>query len=140
MVTCAALRQVRDGARVAVPGIVLVRQKPGSAKGVMFITIEDETGVANLILWPDRFEAQRRLVLSAGMIACHGRVQREGEVIHVVTERLEDLTGLLRSVGDRDGAFPLPHGRGDEVAHPSAPDQRQNRPDAAIRVPTRDFR
>ena len=152
MVTCAALRQARDGARVAVPGIVLVRQKPGSAKGVMFITIEDETGVANLILWPDRFEAQRRLVLSAGMIACHGRVQREGEVIHVVTERLEDLTGLLRSVGDRDGAFPLPHGRGDEVAHPSAPDQRQIQhhtlhqtlhqtgADPAIRVPTRDFR
>ncbi len=152
MVTCAALRQARDGARVAVPGIVLVRQKPGSAKGVMFITIEDETGVANLILWPDRFEAQRRLVLSAGMIACHGRVQREGEVIHVVTERLEDLTGLLRSVGDRDGAFPLPHGRGDEVAHPSAPDQRQIQHqtphqtphqtwhDPAIRVPTRDFR
>ncbi len=152
MVMCAALRQARDGARVAVPGIVLVRQKPGSAKGVMFITIEDETGVANLILWPDRFEAQRRLVLSAGMIACHGRVQREGEVIHVVTERLEDLTGLLRSVGDRDGAFPLPHGRGDEVAHPSAPDQRQIQhhtlhqtlhqtgADPAIRVPTRDFR
>ncbi|MGI4801967.1 MAG: OB-fold nucleic acid binding domain-containing protein, partial [Janthinobacterium lividum] len=72
---------------------------------VMFITIEDETGVANLILWPDRFEKQRRLVLSAGMIACHGKVQREGEVIHVVTDRLEDLTALLRSVGDQDAPF-----------------------------------
>ena len=61
MVTCADLQQVRDGRRVIVPGVVLVRQKPGSAKGVMFITIEDETGVANLILWPDRFEKQRRL-------------------------------------------------------------------------------
>ncbi len=65
----------------------------------MFITIEDETGVANLVLWADRFEKQRRLVLSAGMIACHGRVQREGEVVHVVTDHLEDLSGLLRSVG-----------------------------------------
>ena len=77
MVRCGDLGTIRDGARVVVSGIVLVRQKPGSAKGVMFITIEDETGVANLILWPDRFEKQRRLVLSAGMIACHGKVQRE---------------------------------------------------------------
>ena len=106
MVRCGDLGTIRDGARVVVPGIVLVRQKPGSAKGVMFITIEDETGVANLILWPDRFEKQRRLVLSAGMIACHGKVQREGDVIHVVTDRLEDLSDLLRSVGDRDEPFP----------------------------------
>ena len=124
MITCAALTDIRDGKRVVVPGIVLVRQRPGSAKGVMFITIEDETGVANLILWPDRFERQRRLVLSAAMIACHGRVQREGAVIHVVTDRLEDLSALLRSVGDRDEAFPLAHGRGDEVTHASAPDAR----------------
>jgi len=109
MVTCAELRTARDGRRVIVPGIVLVRQKPGSAKGVMFITIEDETGVANLILWPDRFEKQRRLILSAGMIACLGKVQREGEVIHVVTDRLEDLTGLLRSVGNQDAPFPIEH-------------------------------
>jgi error-prone DNA polymerase len=113
MVACAELAQVRDGRRVVVPGIVLVRQKPGSAKGVMFMTIEDETGVANLILWPDRFERQRRLVLSAGMVACHGRVQREGEVTHVITDRLEDLSELLRSVGERDEAFPIRHGRGD---------------------------
>ncbi len=119
MVTCADLQHIRDGRRVIVPGIVLVRQKPGSAKGVMFITIEDETGVANLILWPDRFEKQRRLVLSAGMIACHGRVQREGEVIHVVTDRLEDLSDLLRSVGERDEAFPIAHGRGDGATHPA---------------------
>ena len=70
----------------------------------MFITIEDETGVANLILWPDCYAAQRRLVLSAAMLACHGRVQREGKVVHVITERMEDLTDLLRSVGNRDAA------------------------------------
>ena len=73
MVACGDLPSIRDGRKVVVPGIVLVRQKPGSAKGVMFITVEDETGIANLILWADRFEKQRRLVLSAGMIACHGR-------------------------------------------------------------------
>ena len=62
MIECGDLLHLRDGRRVIVPGIVLVRQKPGSAKGVMFITIEDETGVANLVLWADRFEAQQRLV------------------------------------------------------------------------------
>ena len=141
MVACADLPSIRDDRRVIVPGIVLVRQKPGSAKGVMFITVEDETGVANLILWPDRFERQRRLVLSAGMIACHGRVQREGEVVHVITDRLEDLSGLLRSVGEdaqgsarlgawngiggeQNEAFPIQHGRGDGVTHPGAQDPR----------------
>lgn len=158
MVACADLQHIRDGRRVIVPGIVLVRQKPGSAKGVMFITIEDETGVANLILWQDRFAAQRRLVLSAGMIACHGRVQREGEVVHVITDRLEDLSDLLRSVGERDEPFPIQHGRGDGVTHPGARDPRDGPgagpggrpvrdihiPDLAlgsgIKVPTRDFR
>ncbi len=158
MVTCADLAHVRDGRRVMVPGIVLVRQKPGSAKGVMFITIEDETGVANLILWPDRYTKQRRLVLTAGMIACRGRVQREGEVTHVIIDRLEDLSDLLRSVGERDEAFPMQHGRGDGATHPAGQDPRRkqgagtgNRTartlastdlqfGAGIKVPTRDFR
>jgi len=104
MVACADLTHLRDGRRVIVPGIVLMRQKPGSAKGVMFITLEDETGVANLVLWPDRYQAQRGLVLSASMLACHGKVQREGDVLHVIADRLEDLSGLLRSVGDRERA------------------------------------
>ena len=96
---CADLARARDGRRVGVAGLVLVRQRPGSARGVMFLTIEDETGVANLIVWPSVFARQRRVILSAGMIACHGRVQREGAVVHVVTDRLEDLSGLLRGIG-----------------------------------------
>ena len=127
------LSPMRDGKRVSVAGIVLVRQKPGSAKGIMFITIEDETGHANLVIWPTVFAAQRRLILSAGMIACHGRLQREGSVIHVVAERLDDLSDMLRSVGARD-AFPFHTGRGDEAKHGGAPDTR------GISVPTRDFR
>ena len=137
MIACADLLSSRDGRRVVVPGIILVRQKPGSAKGVLFITIEDETGVANLVLWPDRFEAQRRLVLQAGMIACHGRVQREGDVIHVVTERLEDLSAELGRVGELGAPFPITHGRGDEAIHPAGRDPRSG---AGIKVPTRDFR
>jgi error-prone DNA polymerase len=154
-ITAAALERLRDGKRVTIAGIVLVRQKPGSAKGVMFITAEDETGHVNIIVWPKLFEQQRRLILSAGMIACHGRLQREGDVMHVVADRLTDLSALLRSVGDREQDFPLPHGRGDEARHGGAPDAREgggvggrrvrdiyvpNFNQGGIKVPTRDFR
>jgi error-prone DNA polymerase len=151
MMPCADLASVRDGRRLSVAGIVLVRQKPGSAKGVMFVTVEDETGIGNLVIWPSLFERQRRLVLSAGMIACHGKVQREGEVIHVVADRLTDLSHLLRSVGQR--GFTLRTGRGDEAKHGGAPDPRETvlrkprdiyipdlRSENGIKVPTRDFR
>jgi error-prone DNA polymerase len=134
MVRACDLPQIRDGKRIAIAGIVLVRQKPGSAKGVMFITIEDETGHANLIIWPALFEKQRRLILSASMLICHGKLQREGSVIHIVADRLEDGSDLLRSVGARDDVFPLRTGRGDEAKHGGAPDSR------GIKVPTRDFR
>jgi error-prone DNA polymerase len=147
------LKHGRDGQRVTVAGIVLVRQKPGSAKGVMFITIEDESDIANLIVWPSLFEKQRRLILSAGMVGCRGRVQREGLVIHLVVEHLMDLSDMLRSVGDRDEPFPMQHGRGDEAKHGGSPDQRDAlarkareiyipdlRLGSGIKVPTRDFR
>ena len=80
-------------------GLVLVRQRPGSAKGVMFITIEDETGIANLVVWPQVFEKFRRVVIGASMMAVHGRIQREGEVVHLVAHRLIDLSAELASVG-----------------------------------------
>jgi error-prone DNA polymerase len=156
IVRCADLTSLRDGRRLEVAGIILVRQRPGSARGVLFVTIEDETGHANLILWPSVFEAQRRLVLSASMLSCRGKLQKEGEVIHVIAEHLTDLSDLLRAVGERDEAFPLPNTRGDEARHGGAPDPRQkaappvrdiyvrdSRIDAAkpgIKVPTRDFR
>ncbi len=83
MVPCAELRRARDGRRVRAAGLVLVRQKPGAAKGVMFITLEDETKVANLIVRPSLLERQRCVILSAGMLSCRGRVQRGGEVVHL---------------------------------------------------------
>ena len=124
MVTCAELDHLRDGRRVIVPGLVLVRQKPGSAKGVMFITLEDETGIANLIVWPSIFERQRRLVLTSSMMAAHGKVQKESGVTHVIVEKLVDLSGLLRQVGERDDPVILPTGRGDEARHGGSPDVR----------------
>jgi hypothetical protein len=75
--------------------------------------------VANLIVWPSLFERKRRVVLSAGMLACRGRVQREGEVIHLITGDLIDLSDLLRSVGERNEPVTLPHERGDEARYGS---------------------
>ncbi|ODN71755.1 Error-prone DNA polymerase [Methylobrevis pamukkalensis] len=98
----ADLLAARDGTWLMTAGLVLVRQKPGSAKGVMFITLEDETGIANLVVWPTLFERQRAIVLAASMIAVNGRVQREGEVIHLVAQRLFDFTPLLHGLGGRE--------------------------------------
>ncbi|MDE2583666.1 MAG: error-prone DNA polymerase [Rhodospirillales bacterium] len=98
VIPCAALARARDGARATVAGLVLVRQRPGSARGVLFMTIEDETGFANLIVWPDLFEKQRRLILSAGMLAARGTVQREGTVVHVVVRELTDLSPRLAAL------------------------------------------
>ena len=125
IVTCAEATHARDKQWLTTAGLVLVRQRPGSASGVLFITIEDETGIANLIIWPKVFERQRHLILSAGMIAAKGQVQREGEVVHVIARELMDLSGLLRSVGDQDQTFPLLHGRGDQVTHAGGPDPRE---------------
>jgi error-prone DNA polymerase len=120
---------------------------------VIFITIEDETGIANLVVWSSLFDRQRRIVLSASMLECRGRVQREGDVIHVVAEELEDLSSLLRSVGGRQQPFPVQRGTGDGVTHQNGPDPREagsmaalldaRRPadrDVGIRVQTRSFR
>jgi error-prone DNA polymerase len=152
IVCCADLATIRDGTRLEVAGIILVRQRPGSARGVLFVTIEDETGHANLILWPSVFEAQRSLILSASMIACRGKLQRAGEVTHVIAEHLTDLSGLLRDVGQRDEPFCLPHGRGDDPRLDNLPDPREtkiagsrdihvrNGSAKGIKVRTRDFR
>jgi error-prone DNA polymerase len=156
IVTCAEAMAARDGRWLEAAGLVLVRQRPGSAKGVMFITLEDETGVANLVVWPSVFERQRRIVLSPGMMAVRGKIQREGAVAHLVAHHLTDLSDDLASVGERDGGFPLPHGRGDQIRDGGSfgADQRDLPPRGlrtrdiyipdlhidSIRVKTRDFR
>ncbi|NEK56001.1 error-prone DNA polymerase, partial [Rhizobium leguminosarum] len=112
-------------------GLVLVRQKPGSAKGVMFITIEDETGAANLVVWPSLFEKRRRVVLGSSMMAINGKIQREGDVVHLVAQQLFDLSGDLSGLADRDIDFKLPTGKGDEFAHGGGPDAR-DKPKPAV--------
>jgi error-prone DNA polymerase len=117
ILTCAQAMNARDGRWMMTAGLVLVRQRPGSAKGVMFITIEDETGPANIVVWPSLFERRRQVVLGSTMMAINGRIQREGDVVHLVAQQLFDLSRELSGLADRDLGFALQTGRGDEFAH-----------------------
>jgi error-prone DNA polymerase len=126
IVSCAGAMAARNGRRLTTAGLVLVRQMPASAKGVLFVTIEDETGAANLVIWPDLFERQRRVVLGAHLVAVKGRIQREGEVVHLIAERLDDLADDLASIGNREAPLVLPAGRADEVRRGSTPVPREH--------------
>jgi DNA polymerase III alpha subunit len=111
------LRTRSPGERLTVSGMVTIRQRPGSAQGVVFMTIEDETGIANIIVWPKTFERFRPVVLGARYLAVTGALQREAEVIHVVAHRLIDLTPLLGTLTkDLPPAEAL--SRADEVKRP----------------------
>jgi DNA polymerase III alpha subunit len=95
-----------SGARVTVAGLVLVRQRPGTAKGVIFITLEDETGVANVIVWRNIYETFRRAVIAGRLLRVTGRVQRDSGVTHVIAERIEDLSPMLDELLRPDPATP----------------------------------
>jgi error-prone DNA polymerase len=114
---CVALRTARHDSRISIAGLVLVRQMPGSAKGVMFLTLEDESANANLIVWPTVFEQNRRPILGATVIGCRGKVQHASGVIHLIVEQVRDLSADLRRVSGIDDPFPLTPGRGDEAKH-----------------------
>jgi error-prone DNA polymerase len=94
------------GRRVSVAGLVLVRQRPGTAKGVIFLTLEDETGIVNVVVWPKIFAKNRRVVMSAQFLEVHGRIERQGLVIHVVADRLVDRSDELRALGDGTAGMP----------------------------------
>lgn len=98
-----ALQTTTSDRMVKVAGLVLVRQRPGSAKGVIFATIEDETGVANIIVWPKAFEKYRTVILGSRCIGVRGRLQKEDGVIHVIAHHLEDLTPLLADISNLAG-------------------------------------
>jgi len=103
----ALLDRPPEGARVTVAGLVLVRQRPGTAKGVIFVTLEDETGVANVVVWSHVYERFRRAVVAARLMRVTGKLQRDGAVVHVVAERIEDISPMLDRLArgaPRDGA------------------------------------
>ena len=84
-----------NGARIIVAGLVLVRQRPGTANGVIFITLEDETTTCNVIVWRKLYETYRRAVISGRMLRITGHIQREGAVCHVIAEIIEDISYML---------------------------------------------
>ncbi len=139
--SCAELRPLRDGARVSVAGVVLVRQRPGSAQGVVFMTIEDETGVANSVIWPKVLERERKVVMGARLVVVHGRLQRHEDIIHVVAERLEDRSDWLRLLTEDAMSLSVPLANADEVKRPDpGPWHPRHHPRAARIIPkSRDF-
>jgi error-prone DNA polymerase len=94
------LRERTSRSMVHVAGVVLIRQRPGSAKGVCFITLEDETGVVNIVVWPDLMEKQRRVVMGSRLIEVRGRVEYDDEVIHVIAQHMHDATHQLYRLSD----------------------------------------
>ncbi|WP_031241532.1 MULTISPECIES: error-prone DNA polymerase [Asaia] len=116
ILSCRDAINARDGKRLTAAGIVLVRQRPGSSKGVVFMTLEDETATLNVIIWADTFEKFRPVVLSASMVAVKGRLQKEGEVIHLIALEIIDQSGLLADVGNRsNGGTPSDRHHPDDV-------------------------
>ena len=110
------LRSRKFRSMVHVAGVVLIRQRPGSAKGVCFITLEDETGVINLVVWPDLKEKQRRVVMGSRLMEVRGRVEYDDEVIHVIAHHMEDATHQLYRLSD--DMLNAPVARADHVTTP----------------------
>ncbi|WP_374307758.1 error-prone DNA polymerase [Dongia sp.] len=146
IIPCHQLPHLKNGQRVFVAGLVLVRQQPGTASGVIFMTLEDEHGIANLVVWPRVFAQYRPIVMGAGLVGCTGRVQTEGkaphQVIHVVADRLIDMTDLLHGLKEADapaGNPPItpPTARADEVKRPGRDPRAQQKP--ALITRSRDF-
>ena len=101
IVSCRQAIEARDGRRLMAAGLVLVRQRPGSAEGVVFLTLEDETSALNVIIWRDLFDRYRSRVMAGQMLAVTGNVQKEGDVVHLVAREITDLSDLLADVGNR---------------------------------------
>ena len=139
IVTCNALAGMKNGVYMAVAGVVLVRQRPGSAKGVVFMTIEDETGVANTVVWPNTLERFRKVVMTARLILIKGQIQRHESIIHVVAKSLEDRSDWLLDLSPSSQAMPVPIANADEVLRPEPGNQRVKAEPGQLRHP-RDVR
>ena len=124
--SCAQTSAARNGQRIRTAGIVLVRQRPGNGNAI-FITIEDETGVTNIVLWASRFEHYRREVMASRLMLVEGEVQKSPEgVIHLMANRVIDRTTMLDTLSER-GNTPVERSRADEFDHPPHPRSMSNR-------------
>ncbi len=138
--SCAEAGQAADGARIRVAGLVLVRQRPGSAGGVVFATIEDETGIANVVIWPALMDRFRRQIIGSSLLLVDGHIQRSPEgVVHLLAETLEDRSAALARLGETEIAPQL--ARGDEMPAPKPQHHPQRHPRDQRPIPrSRDFR
>jgi error-prone DNA polymerase len=98
ILSSAALKQGKNGDNVKVAGLILVRQRPGTASGICFITLEDETGTSNLVVWQDLFNQYRKEIIQSRLLMVEGKLQIEGEVIHVIVKRCFNISGLLQQL------------------------------------------
>ncbi len=137
-VPCNETKNLVHGKRVKAAGIVLIRQKPGSAKGVVFMTIEDETGIANLVIWPSLLERFRKVVMGASLVWVDGIVQRSDEgIIHIVVDTIIDRSFDLLTLSDEQ--LPPSFARADEIKRP-IPEGRSRHPrNVSILPKSRDF-
>ena len=126
------LLRVTNGRRVIIAGLVLVRQQPGSAKGVIFMTLEDETGVANAIVWKKVFEKYRAVVMGARLVKIYGKLQSQSGVIHTVVEHIEDMTPLLGILQRETKRFGVSE-RSDEVLRATQDHRQQKEADSLVR-------
>lgn len=119
VIPTAQLADTENGKQVTVAGLVITRQRPGTASGVIFVTLEDETGIANVIVWPKLFERYRRETLGSKLLCVTGELQREGIVIHVIAKRLHDLTPRLMDLANETSPITEPpYSSGDEGKRP----------------------
>jgi error-prone DNA polymerase len=140
VLACRDVAVAKDGSFVRSAGVVLVRQRPGSASGVIFMTLEDETGIVNVVVWPAVMKRFRREVMGSRLIVVHGRIQRSPEgVVHLVAQRLIDRTRDLSLLSTHPSDFAVPQSRADEVLHPGH-DQREDRHDQHVMRHPRDVR
>ncbi|MDT1063610.1 error-prone DNA polymerase [Paracoccus sp. CPCC 101403] len=123
-----------DAGRVTVAGLVITRQRPGTASGVIFLTLEDETGCANVVVWKRTYERFRREIIAGRLLRITGRIEREGQVIHIIAEWVQDVSDLLTALGRGEVSFG--GGAGDQTRLPAATHPRHQ---TARLFPSRDF-
>jgi error-prone DNA polymerase len=128
--------------RLSVCGLVITRQRPGTASGVIFLTLEDETGVSNIVVWPKIYERFRRAVMGGRLLRVSGRIEREGIVVHVIADHIEDLSCRLADLGHPlDNAVGITRPQADEAPRPPRPSPAARHPREQARrlFPSRDF-
>ena len=126
------LRTLSNGALIQIAGLVLIRQRPGTAKGVVFMTLEDETGVANAVIWPKVLERDRKVVMGGRLVLIHGVIQRHEDIIHVVAGKLIDRSDWLLSLSVDSPMMPIALANADEVRRPEPGSARNHAPTPSL--------